>query len=71
MTDTDPEERPAASDALRKWSELREDIPALKREWRPRPREEHVLETVAFDVTSLYFLFVNFARAFSHRLCRR
>ena len=69
MTDTDPEQRPTASDALRKWSELREAIPTFKREWRLRPHEEHVLETVAFAVTSLYSLTVNFARAFSDWLC--
>jgi len=71
MTDVDPEERPTAGDALRKWSELREEIPTLKKEWRPRPREENVLETVAFDATSLYSLSMNFARSFSGRLCRR
>jgi len=71
MTDTDPEQRPTASDTLHKWSELREAIPALKREWRPRPREEHVIETVAFDATALYSVSVHFARAVSDRFCRR
>jgi len=71
MTDTDPEQRPTASDALRKWSELRGAIPVLKGERRPRPRKEHVLETVAFVAMSLYSFLVNFARAFSDWLCGR
>jgi len=71
MTDTDPEQRPTASDALHEWLRLREAIMVLKREWRPRPRQEHPLETVAFDATSLYSISVNFARAVSDRLCRR
>ena len=67
----DPEQRPTAEDAARQWSHLREAIPFLKREWRSRPREEHVLETVALDVTSLYSLSVYFARVVIDSICRR
>ena len=71
MTDMDPEQRPTADDALRQWSKLREEIPTLKREWRPRPREEHVLETVVLDATSLCSLSVYFAGVVADGLCRR
>ena len=67
----DPEQRPTAEMSLREWSELQEAIPALKREWRPRPREEHVLETVALDVTSLFSLSMYFGKAVVDSVCRR
>ena len=62
MTDEHPERRPTAEEALREWVEVREQIPAIDREWRPRPREEHFVETTARDAISLYEISMNFAR---------
>ena len=71
MADRDPEQRPTAEEALRRWLEVRETIPAVDMEWRPRPRVEHFLETAALDAMSLYDASVHFARIVFESLCRR
>jgi len=71
MTLSEPEQRPTAEEARRRWVEIRETLLAVNMEWRPRPRAEHVLETVALDAVSLYDLSVHFARAVYEKFCGR
>jgi len=71
MVLTDPEQRPTAEEALRHWLELRKSILPINWEWRPRPRTEHLLETMALDAVSLYDVSVYFARDVFERFCRR
>jgi len=61
MIARDPEQRPSAEEALCQWLEIREKILVVNREWRPRPRTEHVLETATLDAMSLYNVSVYFA----------
>ena len=71
MTNADPEQRPTAEKTLHLWLETRETTLAINREWRPRPREEYLLETAALDAISVYRVSMNFAWAVFERLCRR
>lgn len=63
MTYMNPEGRPTAEVALRKWSDIRRQIPLLHREWRPHPSDERSLVTLVLDVISLYQLSINLAKA--------
>ena len=63
MAVKDPEQRLTAQDALREWSEIRKTISTVHGEWRPRPSDEHPLETFVLDVVSLYQLSIYFAKA--------
>lgn len=69
LTRTDPEQRPTAEQAFNQWLEIRETIFTVNREWRPRPRVEHPLETAARDAISMYGVSTRFARAVYERLC--
>ncbi|KAF9782709.1 kinase-like domain-containing protein [Thelephora terrestris] len=69
MTAVDPEQRVTAKEALPLWLELREKIPIVQREWRPRPRFEHILETAAMDTMSLWNVSTQFALAVFEKLC--
>ena len=71
MADRDPEQRPTAEEALRRWLEIQETILAVEMEWRPYPRVEHLLETEALDAMSLYDVSVHFAHVVFESLCRR
>ena len=71
MTKVDPGERPTAKEALGHWVKIRETILTVNKEWRPRPREEPALTTVALDVVSLYYVSMYFARALAAGLYRR
>ena len=69
MTHQDPEQRPTAEEALREWSELREGIYTINKEWRPRPRAMDVLGTAFLDVVSLCELSMHCTRAVFEGLC--
>lgn len=71
MTHGDPEQRPNAEEALREWLQIRETIYTVNKEWRPRPRTEHVLETAVLDAMSLCSISVDFARAVLEGVCGR
>jgi len=53
MTHPDAIERPSAVDALDIWKQVRDAVWTINREWRPRPRREHPIETVVLDSLSL------------------
>ena len=63
MTAEDPEERPTAEVARSRWFEIRKGISFVSREWRPRPRKEHIVETIFLDPIYLYQVLRRFARA--------
>lgn len=65
MIDPDPANRPSAVEALALWKKVRDTVWTVKREWRPRPRHEHPIETVVLDSISLrqFFTFVTTALA--------
>ena len=67
----DPEQRPKAEEALGEWLKMRETVSTVNKEWRPRPRTEHPLETAVLDAMSLYSVSVYFARAAYEGLFRR
>lgn len=69
MTHPDPEQRPTAEEALRQWSDLREGIYMLNKEWRPRPRAEDILGTTYIDVASLYDVTMYFTRVIVEGFC--
>lgn len=71
MTKDDPEQRPTAEAALLRWTEIRGKVSTAHMEWRPRPFDEHPLETFVLDVVSLYRLSMYFARACVQGLSRR
>lgn len=57
MAARDPANRPNAVEALALWKKIRDTVWTMKREWRPRPRLEHPVETVVLDSISLRQLF--------------
>jgi len=71
MTHPDPEQRPTAKEVLSEWLKARDTILAVHREWRPRPRIEHVVETMAFDAMSLCNISVYFVQTAIEILFRR
>ena len=71
MTTIDPEQRPTAQEVRTQWLEVRETTPPVNREWRPRPRGEHLLETAALDAMAVYTVSMHFAWAVFEKLCRR
>jgi len=62
MSDAIPGQRPTAANALFQWSQIKETISTVQREWRPRPRDESAFDTVTLDVVSLYRFFMHVAR---------
>jgi len=65
-----PGQRPTAAIALLQWSEIKEAISTVQREWRPRPRDESTFDTVTLDVVSLYRFFMHVARVCIERISR-
>ena len=63
MAALDPEQRPTAGEAFAQWMTIREAISTVKKEWRPRQRNEDPVDKVTLDVVSLYQIFMHFARS--------
>lgn len=49
MTKEPPTDRPDAVEVLALWKQIRDTVWSYNREWRPRPRREHPIETVVLD----------------------
>lgn len=62
MRSMDPEQRPDATEAQSRWLQIKETISTANREWRPRPYDENIYDTVTLDVVSLYRFFMYVAR---------
>ena len=52
MTTRDPSKRPSAVEALKLLREIREEVWAIQRLWRPRPRDEPLVHTAVWDTVS-------------------
>lgn len=53
MTYPNPNDRLNAVEAFALWKEIRKTVWTINREWRPRPRREHPVETVYLDSISI------------------
>ena len=62
MTIPDPQSRPSAESALRKWCRLGGRIYTVNKEWQPRPREEDLM-WIAWDMVSLYEVSRHYGRS--------
>ena len=67
MIDPDPTNRPSAVEAFALWKGIRDSIWAINREWRPRPRREHPVQTVVLDYACLHQFLVSVAMFFVER----
>lgn len=68
MVERTPVDRPDALEVLALWKEIRETVWTMKREWRPRPRFEHPVETVMLDSVCFRELFALVAECIARRL---
>lgn len=66
-----PDERPTAEEALAQWQEIRKSIPAIRREWRPKSREEHPIDAFVLDAINLHRFFMFCAKSLAKRVVRR
>ena len=56
MVQTGPAARPTAAEALERFQAIRQDMWAVERHWRVRPREEPLALQAVFDTISLVSL---------------
>jgi hypothetical protein len=68
MTNPVPALRPDAAEAFALWKGIRDAVWTIKREWRPRPRSEHPIDTIVLDGASLRQVFTIFARSVAERV---
>ena len=63
-----PNDRPSAAEAFALWKGIRDTVWTMSREWRPRPRHEHPVETVFLDSVCMRNLLLFVAKHFVERL---
>ena len=70
MMQIDPADRPSAEQALEHWREIRDHVKLLHRRWRPREREESIIDVISYDIYYIFSYTGHTLLSFGRRLHR-
>jgi len=70
MMQNDPANRPSAKQTLQHWQSIRPNVKLLHRYWRPREREESILDVISNDIYHIFSFIGHTLLSFGRRLRR-